>query len=39
MRITYVADTKAYIDNKFKELSEAITTSSATTINSLDTSN
>ena len=37
MQITYVADTKKYIDDKFKELSEAITTS--TTINSLDTSN
>lgn len=37
MQITYVADTKKYIDDKFEELSEAITTS--TTINSLDTSN
>lgn len=37
MQITYVADTKKYIDDKFEELSEAITTS--TTIDSLDTSN
>lgn len=37
MQVTYVADTKKYIDDKFEELSEAITTS--TTINSLDTSN
>lgn len=37
MQITYIADTKKYIDDKFEELSEAITTS--TTINSLDTSN
>lgn len=37
MQVTYVADTKKYIDDKFEELSESITTS--TTINSLDTSN
>lgn len=37
MQVTYVADTKKYIDDKFEELSEAITTS--TTIDSLDTSN
>lgn len=37
MQVTYVADTKKYIDDKFEELSEAITTS--TTIDSLNTSN
>lgn len=29
MQITYVADTKSYIDNKFKELSDAIVASAS----------
>ena len=29
MQVTYVADTKSYIDNKFKELSNAIVASAS----------